>query len=224
MSYQSVIIKAILEGFEYDDIQIINKDCPMSDHEVYRYLSLYLKDVLPHSTELEMIDELSCLNKVVDHWKSLALSRGIEASRLEESRTNIFVKFKERDDEIDNLMSRLSYLYSYIDKYIKEEDGGFVYLMKRENSDTKIGVSKNPLTRLEQIRKDHTSVELVYTMKADKSYKAEKILHDEFAEKRKDGEWFSLSDADIKSIKNRHSFVNNDFLIPMSTHTNEVVE
>jgi hypothetical protein len=113
------------------------------------------------------------------------------------------------DKTLDDL-----YESSYHDQHYravsKEEDGatrrrepmpGFVYILGAGDY-YKIGKAKVVTDRIKQIiPKLPFEVEIVYTIKSDDPYELEKFLHEQFADKRANGEWFKLCREDIEYIK-----------------------
>lgn len=87
---------------------------------------------------------------------------------------------------------------------------GFVYLMKSLEG-YKIGVAKDPLSRLNSIRTSAPSIELIHTFEADDYRMAEDLLHKEFQSKHIAGEWFDLSDSEVEDIKFIAGFKNGEF-------------
>jgi hypothetical protein len=63
----------------------------------------------------------------------------------------------------------------------------------------KIGFSINPEKRVKQLKRDFKNIELIHTI----PYNIEWRLHDEFNNKRVKGEWFELTDLEVKDICNR---------------------
>ena len=79
----------------------------------------------------------------------------------------------------------------------------YVYLILKENSNHyKIGVSNNPNTRLNQLQTaNSTPLLLVDKFKTNFSFKLEKYVHRNYAEKQTIGEWFVLDEEDVKNFK-----------------------
>ncbi len=94
----------------------------------------------------------------------------------------------------------------------KEYDG-FVYLLgNKERRIYKIGVSGEPKTRSKGVNTLLPFTVLVmHEIGADDSYKAEKILHGWFTKKRVHGEWFELSEDDVRFISSLVEFENGKF-------------
>lgn len=71
------------------------------------------------------------------------------------------------------------------------------YLMKDSSGLYKIGCSAEPHGRLESMRTGNATIELVCVIKEN----IEKELHIKYANKRVKGEWFKLSEKDVRDIK-----------------------
>lgn len=77
---------------------------------------------------------------------------------------------------------------------------GFVYLIAC-GVYYKIGVSKTPNERIVRLSTlPPFDVKLVCLLKTGDMYSLEKQLHDKFADKRVNGEWFLLSSSDIEYV------------------------
>lgn len=75
------------------------------------------------------------------------------------------------------------------------------YLMIDHNTHLyKIGKSENPKYRERTLQSEKPSISILLVINAD----VEKILHERYSEKRIRGEWFCLSEDDIKDIKNKY--------------------
>jgi hypothetical protein len=78
---------------------------------------------------------------------------------------------------------------------------GYVYLLKAENG-CKIGMSVNPKKRIETLGvKLPFPIDTICTIKTDDMTSLELELHQHFADKRINGEWFNLDTEDIEYIK-----------------------
>jgi len=89
-------------------------------------------------------------------------------------------------------------------RYLKEiqEDYEHIYLMlNSRNGLIKIGQSKIPKFREKTLQSDEPEIHLISLWKAPKI--VEKELHTEFKDKRKRGEWFSLTFNDLDLIKQK---------------------
>lgn len=87
----------------------------------------------------------------------------------------------------------------------KLKDFSFVYLIKDHSTElVKIGKSDNPTFRLEQLKKQPTllpyphNFELIHAWRSRPQYEME--LHECFKEYRERGEWFRLTEDNIKDI------------------------
>lgn len=78
---------------------------------------------------------------------------------------------------------------------------GYVYIISSELGFYKIGRTKNVASRMTQLKSMPLKVELVHTIACEDELKFEKELHERFKDKRKSGEWFSLSEKDIEELK-----------------------
>lgn len=75
----------------------------------------------------------------------------------------------------------------------RSDGRGFVYLLRSERGECKIGQSINPPKRARAIgTKMPVPVELVGSFPCEDAISAEKALHDAFASRRLNGEWFDL--------------------------------
>lgn len=75
-----------------------------------------------------------------------------------------------------------------------------LYLMKDEaNGFIKVGISNTPEYRERTLQSEKPTIVMIWATEA--SYQDETFLHRKFSEKRLRGEWFELSDEDIKYIK-----------------------
>ena len=86
-------------------------------------------------------------------------------------------------------------------------NSGYVYLLKA-GPYYKIGVSTNVDKRIEQLSTlPPFDIELVHTIYSVDMYALEQDFHNLYADKRKNGEWFELTDSDVEFIK---GFKDND--------------
>jgi hypothetical protein len=84
----------------------------------------------------------------------------------------------------------------------KSPKKGYVYFIKAENGLTKIGETKRLAHRVRAIR--HSSlinIQLLFAAQTDNAPATEEYLHTKYAPKRKRGEWFALTEDDIKNAK-----------------------
>jgi hypothetical protein len=78
---------------------------------------------------------------------------------------------------------------------------GYVYLLKG-GPYHKIGLSSNPGRRMEEISpRLPFGTELVCTIATEDMRGLESHLHEQFADKRANGEWFELDEADVAYIR-----------------------
>jgi hypothetical protein len=88
------------------------------------------------------------------------------------------------------------------EKRQRENRSIYLYLMRDSATNhIKIGHSRNPSQRESTLFAEKPSMVLIGAWLA--TAPEEKKLHEEFADKRKRGEWFALTDDDIENIKAR---------------------
>lgn len=80
---------------------------------------------------------------------------------------------------------------------------GYVYLMRHgARNEYKIGKTYNPIRREGEIRLElPEKIEPIHYIKTDDPAGIEYYWHSRFANKRKEGEWFSLTAEDIRAFK-----------------------
>ena len=76
------------------------------------------------------------------------------------------------------------------------------YLMKDGNGFYKIGKSKNPIARESTLQSENPTITLIAVCSED----IEKHLHEQYSEKRKRGEWFSLTEEDVSLLIEQYGF------------------
>lgn len=97
------------------------------------------------------------------------------------------------------------YVYTAnLDAVFPGREGGYVYVIE-SNGLFKIGRSVDPEKRLRQISGSikplTVEFKLVHTIKSDNADIAERRLHALYRNQRRDGEWFELSEENLKEIK-----------------------
>lgn len=80
---------------------------------------------------------------------------------------------------------------------------GYVYLVKHgSRREYKIGRTNNPIRREGEVRLQlPEKLQPVHSIKTDDPAGIENYWHSRFAQKRKEGEWFSLSAEDVRAFK-----------------------
>lgn len=82
----------------------------------------------------------------------------------------------------------------------RETPMGFVYVMQnRRNGLFKIGFSKKPYFREKTLQSQEPEVEMIFSHKG--SIELEKLIHGNFSRNRIRGEWFSLTEDELESVK-----------------------
>lgn len=83
----------------------------------------------------------------------------------------------------------------------KKNLSGYVYILK-SGIYYKIGISKNPKTRLQfYITENPNEIEIIANKKVEDSKTLEKRLHEKFKNKIHRGEWFLLEAHDVENAK-----------------------
>jgi hypothetical protein len=82
------------------------------------------------------------------------------------------------------------------------KEPGFVYLIQNEHNHLiKIGVSKNPYRRIRQLQTGNDSIlRLLGIIKVEDAFSVERLLHTRYAKDRVSGEWFSVSESEIRIL------------------------
>lgn len=88
----------------------------------------------------------------------------------------------------------------------------FIYLMQSvENGYYKIGVSKNPNTRLKQLQTGNSSeMKLIESFESEYARKIETFLHNKHSHVKKKGEWFELSLNDEVRFKEECTIIESN--------------
>lgn len=82
-----------------------------------------------------------------------------------------------------------------------QDNSGFIYILSGGGY-FKIGLTTNITRRISEIEpRLPFTTELMHTIHVKDMYIAEEYLHEKFAHKRSNGEWFKLDDADIAWIE-----------------------
>lgn len=78
---------------------------------------------------------------------------------------------------------------------------GYVYLIRSERDEYKIGKTKSINKRIAWFSvKLPFKIEHIHTIECEDMDDAEKLLHERYAAKRLHGEWFALTEQDVKEI------------------------
>lgn len=85
---------------------------------------------------------------------------------------------------------------------MKRKSDGYVYLLMSPTGHYKIGHTREPKVRMKTFEiKLPFEVEFAHLIPTPDRFKLEKELHQKFADRRVNGEWFALTDADVLYIK-----------------------
>lgn len=127
-----------------------------------------------------------------------------EAKKLVEFLDLFITKFNEKESIENEILEILEEQIKYKEPIQKEKinKNGFVYLLIGDNGNYKIGASRNPKRRCQELRlsscENHN---IIHTIQTDDMFKLEKELHNIFNDKRNHSEWFKLDKNDVKFIK-----------------------
>lgn len=128
----------------------------------------------------------------------------------------IFKIQKKKNNTNDNQEYRFSRWKDNDNKNDKfDNDSGYIYIIKeQENGRVKIGKAKHYINRLNIFNvKLPFPYEVIKIFEVSNRHKVEKLLHDNFSNKRLNGEWFELNDEDIEAIYNDKEicdYINNE--------------
>lgn len=90
---------------------------------------------------------------------------------------------------------------------------GFVYFLDSREGFFKIGRTVDPDGRFRQfVPLLPFKTELTHLISCDDYCDAESKLHDRFAEKRSNGEWFRLDESDVESVKDLIGYADGRFI------------
>lgn len=85
---------------------------------------------------------------------------------------------------------------------------GYVYIIKAETGECKIGRSKNLPERMRLFAvKLPFDFEIIHTFPCDDAIEAERQLHFIYRHRRIRGEWFNLTKMDVTVLKSIHNFI-----------------
>jgi hypothetical protein len=91
-------------------------------------------------------------------------------------------------------------------------DAGYIYCLSDQQGHYKLGRTKQLQTRLRALgTQPPFKIQLLFTHYVFNAPRYEKLLHQHFAKKRMNGEWFALDDSDIELIRTgtwTHSYEN----------------
>lgn len=88
----------------------------------------------------------------------------------------------------------------------------YVYLICDPDQNVyKIGVTRNIVqNRLKKLQTGNSSeLHIVYTVETDYPFRLETLLHNKFSNKKVQGEWYKLSDEDVKNFKDTCQYYKN---------------
>ena len=166
-----------------------------------------------HSTP----DYHDALSKAVELWKLAQKYENVLLWEEDEEQARQILSMKDKYSELtylEALLVDIGYERALITIAAKERRAkeasakkkanysGYVYLLKSEVGHWKIGRAKDPVARIKTFTvKLPFRVEYETLIKTDDMQKLERELHERFADKRLDGEWFDLDADDVEYIR-----------------------
>lgn len=167
----------------------------------------------------DLLRSLACLARELGHLPTFGeiRLRGQTDAVLPDAK--VFARFGGKERLVEKLRGWCAEMHGYEDVLAmcphkgeiqdKSEDGdpataqGFVYLIRHgERNEYKIGCTSNPLRREGEISLElPEKVVPIHVIETDDRYGVEKYWHNRFADKRKNGEWFALSQGDIRAFR-----------------------
>lgn len=131
--------------------------------------------------------EIDCLESAIINFRKNVTKQDISEYNKELAKDFVLDMSKSRDKK----------------KTLKKERG-FVYIYKQDIY-YKIGKSKSEIERKKRyITENPNEIDVILVIKTEDYTYLEKILHKRFSKKRYRGEWFILTDNDIKLLKNKY--------------------
>lgn len=96
---------------------------------------------------------------------------------------------------------------------VRVKRSGYVYIIKAETGEYKIGRTRNVPNRMKLFAvKLPFDFEIIHFFPCLDVYDAESFLHHFYTSQRKRGEWFTLTDEDVETLKSIECFVDFDFV------------
>lgn len=111
---------------------------------------------------------------------------------LEEVRERLYTKWNEEDKHFNSVSANAKPSHRTIQ--------GYVYIVKMGEY-YKVGKTLDMTCRMGEYTLLPIEPEIVFCKKVEDYTQGERTLHEQYAEKRVRGEWFKLSDSDIKKAK-----------------------
>lgn len=122
-----------------------------------------------------------------------------------QERAQKIIEYCQGKSEYDDIISHCSLVEKSKPDLTNSDSGnvGYVYLIKHgSRNEYKIGRTFNPIRREGELRLElPEKVQPIHYIKTDDPAGIEKYWHLRFADKRKEGEWFSLTAEDVRSFK-----------------------
>jgi len=172
------------------------------------YIKLFYRDLGGEIQEITQIDAIETSEPLIVY-----LVDTVEANqKYVDMGEPLGITFKMllEDTNNGNLLNHLRELLAKEPEPKNEPRPGYIYLLQGVGV-YKIGRTKSPKRRYSTLSvKLPFDVKIVHLIKTNDMASAEKYLHDKYQQKRVRGEWFKLSDSDIKETRQIESMVVSD--------------
>lgn len=133
-------------------------------------------------------------DEAVDYVETMAATLDLALSSFTD-----YERRKREDEEKKREEELNARIAEYQKSAFNSEKTDWIYLMRHSNGLTKIGRSNNPRAREHTLQAEDPRLRLIFKAK-DCGY-LERGLHSRFAELRKRGEWFDLTEEQVRWIK-----------------------
>lgn len=204
--YVSISSNLILKLKSEDIVKILKDAAEKAIVDFYYYQSLnYTVDSMlmcdrSPETLIDIEYEINRLKEIIDSFENIDPVKIIELNRYKNNLSEWLYNYDEvwRNHRIQEIKeNRLNKK-----KTQREKDVGYIYILKSELG-YKIGKSKTLNNRMSVFNvKMPFAFESIFDAQIENYHSIEKELHELYADKNINGEWFNLSDEDIEAIKN----------------------
>jgi hypothetical protein len=177
------IIEKLMRNMDGDKFKVITALCYMTlvDDE---HVAATLQDI-SEVTGIQEVHALGILEELQEeNW----------AETVENNAQILFrIKMNERADHLSFVVAG---------SFDKDSKGYLYLIMDKVHRYYKIGKTKDYSSRVKSIKTANPSISILFAKEIDHINYTEKYLHNYFADKNVNGEWFYLSKKDIEFIKN----------------------
>ena len=140
--------------------------------------------------------------------KNFPSHSGFSQLGSKQERIQKIIEYCQGRNELDDIVSHCKVVAKPIHKKINSttpvsDSVGYVYLIRHgTRNEYKIGMTRNPIRREGELRIElPEKIQPVHYIETDDPSGIENYWHCRFANKRKEGEWFSLTAQDVRAFK-----------------------